>query len=686
MYRLVTTEADSRDEDRTVTGSVHGGRQRRYLDPDSEPVKQSRIRSFFNRFTPPFIRAESDYPTRCGPTDVWCDPSDETIRNAARTEELGLAIPKQNESFRLNRLFIKRFGMILRVLVTKPCRAPSLYAGLASFCILNEGVVYFVGTIPSQYFKVLGDKDSAAFPYLLGALTLHLHRTYLQPKLLYRVLMMEMHEDVDNPDQRITQDVEKISETLRKIVVDLVIIPILIGFYTYQCWLMAGYTGPLCIYGYFLLSTVVTRVLINPIVDAVFYRESAEGYFRFLHMRFRQFAESIAFSRGECEAKESANESFEVLLRAQLCVIYKEFPLTCLTQSVSYFGSILSYVIIAIPIFWGTYDALPPTDVSVIAFVSMYLTYQFSQVIKCAQDFSDLAGYTSRLGQLMEALEELNTEMENVAIDFPHETNAQSDTSIRFEKVTLSTPTGEPVVKDFTYTFNAGVNTIIVGPNGAGKTSLLRAMGGLWPTERGEIILPQRFVKDVVFVPQVPYIPYGSLREQIAYPNRDQAPNITDADVVRVLRLARLDNLVRDVDDFDYLYTNEWLKMLSPGEQQKMAFARLFYARPLVAVLDEATCSMDTPSENEMFKQCQLLNISCITVSHNTMLEGYHIQKVELDGLGGWKCAPIVNQGGSGGFGSTDFGEDESSQDDNSGRTSSGGRNGGDNVATDTLI
>lgn len=110
---------------------------------------------------------------------------------------------------------------------------------------------------------------------------------------------------------------------------ELIIIPLLIAFYTWQCWQMTGYIGPLCIYGFFFLSSFVSRLLMNPIVDAIFYKESAEGYFRFLHVRFRQFAESIAFSRGEGEAKESADDSLYNLLGAQLDVIYKEIPFKC---------------------------------------------------------------------------------------------------------------------------------------------------------------------------------------------------------------------------------------------------------------------------------------------------------------------------------------------------------------------
>ncbi|KAG0208103.1 hypothetical protein BGX28_000859 [Mortierella sp. GBA30] len=668
MYHLLPTEEETRDEDRTVAGSVNNHeRFTSEQDPSKPKGRFQSLKKKFKSMTPSIFHS---------------DPCPVSWRNKAAggtpgTPGNGFTIPKSKEEYLLDGVFLKRLRRILCILFERRSKVTWLFVGMTLFCCLNEWVVYYVGTIPSRYYKVLGEKDSSAFLRLLfvslstvfmaglgksvlfllsnllalearRTLTVHFHKIYIQPKLFYRILMM--HEDeVDNPDQRITQDIEKLTETLKRMVEELNIIPLLIAFYTWQCWQMAGYIGPVCVYGFFILSCVTSRLLINPIVDAVFYKESAEGYFRYLHVRLRQFAESITFCRGEGEARDSADASLEVLLLTQLDVIYKEFPLKFLQQSVSYFGSILSYVIIGIPIFMGVYDDLPAPDISAviskISFVSMYLTFQFSKVIQCGTDFSDVAGYTSRLGQLLEALDELDTEMENIDVDFPHE-EANSDSSIQFKNVSFDTPSGDPVIRDFTYRFEPGVNTVIVGPNGVGKTSLLRVMGGLWPVSRGYVILPHRYRKDVIFLPQTPYLTYGTLREQIVYPNKETASSVSDADVVRVLKLARLEHIVNLIEDFDIAYTMDWNKMLSPGEQQKMAFARLFYARPVFAVLDEATSSMDTASEVEMFRQCRLLNITCITICHNEALERDHQHRIELDGYGGWKWTSVQDSNG----------------------------------------
>ncbi|GJJ77348.1 ATP-binding cassette, subfamily D (ALD), member 4 [Entomortierella parvispora] len=674
MYRLVPTEDEARDEDRTETGSIHS--QNGYHPHPQPSTPRTRIQSFMlslkNRL-PSFLRSSIPSSTSFNSSASWGSRTTAVPRHVTNPGA-GFVKPKDKREYKLDSLFFKRFIRILEVLFANRSMVFWLYISMILFCCLNEGIVYYVGLIPSRYYKVLVDKEKSAFFQLLGTslftvflagfgksgifllgsllamegrktLTLYFHRIYLRPKLFYRITMMH-EEDVDNPDQRITQDIDKLMESLKRMVEELIIIPLLIIFYTYQCWLLAGYTGPLFIYGYFIISAITSRILINPIVDAIFYKESAEGYFRFLHVRFRQCAESITFSRGEAEAKNSADESLEVLMVNQLNVIYKELPLQFLQQSVSYFGSILSYVIIAIPIFMGDYDHLPPSDITVviskISFVSMYLTYQFSKIIKCGTDFSDVAGYTSRLGQLMEALDNLNTEMENIAIDFPHEESVSSDSTIRFEDVSFNTPSGELIVSDFTYTFEVGTNTMIVGSNGTGKTSILRVMGGLWPMSRGQVILPQQYRKDLIFLPQTPYLTYGTLREQLVYPHKDTAATVSDAEIIRVLKLARLEHIAEMVQDFDFTYTLDWTKMLSPGEQQKMAFARLFYARPVFAVLDEATSSMDNDSEIEMFNQCRLLNITCITVCHNVGLARFHQRQIRLNGTdGGWSTSEI---------------------------------------------
>lgn len=128
-------------------------------------------------------------------------------------------------------------------------------------------------------------------------------------------------------DQRITQDIDKFAETLRQIVTNLIIAPVMVVYYTYKCWVVTGFAGPILIYVYFLLGSFISRKFIQPIVNAVFFKELQEGNFRYLHVRLRQYAESIAFCDGEKEENNRAQHSLGTLLTYQRTIVNKELPL-----------------------------------------------------------------------------------------------------------------------------------------------------------------------------------------------------------------------------------------------------------------------------------------------------------------------------------------------------------------------
>ncbi|CAG8830373.1 5177_t:CDS:2, partial [Racocetra persica] len=197
------------------------------------------------------------------------------------------------------------------------------------------------------------------------------------------------------------------------------------------------------------------------------------------------------------------------------------------TESISYFGSILSYLIIAILIFNGTYDNVEKDKLSGIismnSFIVLYLIYRFTRIVDQSVEISDLAGYTARIGQLLEALQEIDNELENVEIDSPFSSQLSGELIITFDQVSISSPSGHQLLSDFKFFIEQEKNLMIIGPNGSGKTSLLRVMCGLWPTTKGRIIIPRTSNQQKLFIylPQTPYLTFGSLRDQITYPLRN---------------------------------------------------------------------------------------------------------------------------------------------------------------------
>ncbi|CAG8698099.1 18031_t:CDS:2, partial [Gigaspora rosea] len=430
---------------------------------------------------------------------------------------------KNQTSF--DRLFCKRFFRICQILFSRSNPDGSLI-GIWSIFILasliNEIAVYFAGSIPSRFYIILISKDLDGLKTLLvfsmlivlGAglgksvvkfvggifslytrkiLTKHLQSKYVNRNTFYRLLTTR--PDIDNPDQRITQDVDKFAETLRLICEEIIIAPILIAYYTYLTWAFSGYLGPVLVYSYFLFGIVGSRFLIVPLVNLVFMKEFHEGNFRLLHVRIRHFAESISFSLGENAEYDRLNSFFTKILNFTSKIIEREL---CLQDKLS-------------------------GIISMNSFITMYLIYKFTEIVDQSVQVSDLAGYTARIGQLLEAIEDVDNELENVEIDSPFSGQLSGELIITFDQISITTPSGHQLLSDFKFFIEQEKNLMIVGPNGSGKTSLLRVMCGLWPVSKGHIIIPhtndQR--KLFVYLPQTPYLAFGSLRDQITYPMRN---------------------------------------------------------------------------------------------------------------------------------------------------------------------
>ncbi|XP_055957277.1 lysosomal cobalamin transporter ABCD4-like [Patella vulgata] len=324
--------------------------------------------------------------------------------------------------------FIKRFLRLLKLMFPAwKSLAVILCVFLLMLSLLEQVIIYYIGLIPSKYYKVLGTKDEEGFKnqtiiavllilaeafikssilYVAGVLYIAcrgnlskaLHALYFKDTLYYQINNID--KTIDNPDQRITQDVDKLCNQFSLVLIRLIISPFLIGYYIYQAAKSTGYLGPVSVFVFFIVATVINKFLMSPVVRYFYYQEQKEGDFRFKHMQLRVNAESAAFYRCGTIEEKKTNEKLQSLLSVQHKLIQREYLLNFSIKAADYLGSILSYVAIAVPIFVGTYDGIKPADLSALisknAFVTIYLISCFTTLIDLSTKLTDVAGAAHR--------------------------------------------------------------------------------------------------------------------------------------------------------------------------------------------------------------------------------------------------------------------------------------------------
>ncbi|XP_072480115.1 lysosomal cobalamin transporter ABCD4 isoform X3 [Notamacropus eugenii] len=466
---------------------------------------------------------------------------------------------------RLDLRFLRRFLKIQTILFPRfSSQNVLMFLTLLCVTLLEQLVIYQVGLIPSQYYGVLGNKDLTGFKTLTCLalvlivvnstlksfdqficnllyvswrkdLTEHLHCLYFRGRIYYTLNVIR--DDIDNPDQRISQDVERFCRQLSTMASKLIISPFTITYYTYQCFRSTSWLGPVSIFGYFVLGTIVNKVLMGPIVSKLVQQEKLEGDFRFKHVQLRVNAEPAAFYRAGHVEHVRTNYRLQKLLKTQKELMSKELWLYIGINTFDYLGSILSYVVIAIPIFSGVYGDFTPAELSALvsknAFVSIYLIGCFSQLIDLSKTLSDVAGYTHRIGELQETLLDMSLRLRDCDSEDPDEWDFNeasgskvTDTAFLLDRVSISVPfSDKPLIKDLSLRVSEGQSLLITGNTGTGKTSLLRVLAGLWESMHGTVQMLTYFgPHGVLFLPQRPFFTDGTLREQVIYPLKEVYP------------------------------------------------------------------------------------------------------------------------------------------------------------------
>ncbi|MCP9901282.1 ABC transporter ATP-binding protein/permease [Cyanobium sp. Cruz CV13-4-11] len=486
--------------------------------------------------------------------------------------------------------------------------------------------------------------------YLIPKLGL-LWREWLSGRMLGRYLTNRAYyvlnpndesvEEIDNPDQRISQDAASFTATSLSVTVE--IISALLTFFSFIIVLWSiNQTLALWLLGYSVGGTALIVFASRKLVNLNYQQLKLEADFRYGLVHIRDNAESIAFYRGERqEQKEGERRLDGVIVNYNRLIIW-EALISVIQRSYDYFSRFLPWLVIA-PIYFAKQVDFGVFGQASIAFSQVL--FSVSYIVNNIDRLAAFSASISRLEGFQGKVESISAEMaEFVAAEQASAGGAMGagagavrPESILVSNVNLVPPrTNRLLVRDLSLEVTANQRLLVVGPSGCGKTSFLRLVSGLWPPAAGNVQRPP--VGELMFIPQKPYMLLGSLREQLCYPQ--PTDRFSDEQLRHVLEEVRLPELVHRYPDLDI--KQDWPRLLSLGEQQRLAFARLLLNSPRFVVLDEATSALDVATEKALYELLVEREMAFVSVGHRPTLTAYHDTVLELDGNGGWRLLPAA--------------------------------------------
>jgi len=427
--------------------------------------------------------------------------------------------------------------------------------------------------------------------------------------------------EIDNPDQRIAEDVKSFTqESLKFLLITVSSILEVIAFSS----ILWGISRSLVIFLvlYALIGTLVATVVFGrPLVQLNFEQLKKEADFRFSLIRVRENAEAIAFYRGEAQESNQVKNRFMEAFDNFSRLILWELNLNVLTNAYEFIPFVLPAIVVAPAVFSGDIEVGKVTEAQG-AFVRIF--FSLNVVVARFQSLATFGAGIERLYTFAEYLEQPEGTPTAAPDEQPTITRVQGN-HIAFEHLTLQTPNHQrTLVEDLSVELPTGKGLLLVGPSGCGKSSLLRAIAGLWNAGNGTIVHPE--LEQMLFLPQRPYMVLGTLRDQILYPNT--AVKVDDQELKQALQQVNLADLDERFGGFDV--EQDWAKVLSLGEQQRLTFARLLVSKPNYAILDEVTSALDLNNEESLYRHLQATGMTFLSVGHRATLVDYHQLVLEL--------------------------------------------------------
>jgi putative ATP-binding cassette transporter len=451
--------------------------------------------------------------------------------------------------------------------------------------------------------------------------------------------------ETDNPDQRIADDLRLfVTGALTLSIGGLRAVVTLVSFLGILWGLSGSVTLPigpgLTVPGYMVWAALVyavagtwlTNLIGRPLVRLNFNQQRFEADFRFGLVRFRENTEGVALYGGEGDEMRSFRERFGFVVRNWWDIMRRQKRLTWFTAGYSQ-AAIIFPILVAAPRYFRGEIPLGALMQTSQAFGQVQDSLSF--IVTSYTDIAEWRAVVLRLLGFERSLARVRAE---AAIEgVRHRTGAADMLSL--DRVNLALPGGRSLVEGISFDIRPGESTLISGPSGAGKSTLFRAIAGIWPFGRGEVRLPSD--GRVLFLPQKPYLPIGTLREVVSYPT--PPAGLDDAALREALQAVGLPELVGRLDEAAH-----WAQALSPGEQQRIAFARALVQKPDWLFLDEATSAVDEEAEARLYALLRerLPGTTVVSVGHRSSLRPFHARRMVVtpNGTGAATVTEVATQ------------------------------------------
>jgi putative ATP-binding cassette transporter len=532
---------------------------------------------------------------------------------------------------------------------------------LLAVVLLTLGMVYLTVLLNqwnNAFYSALQDKDLVAFrgqllrvTWLIGIfIVLAVYQVYLNQMLEIRwrrwltdrylrawladgayYRMQLVARETDNPDQRIAEDVHLLAaHTLGLFTGGLRAIVTLVTFVAILWGLSGTFTVPmggfsLAIPGYIVwvavlyavVGTWLTDWLGRPLVRLNFDKQRYEADFRFGLVRFRENTEGVALYRGETDEFRGFRQRFEDVVGNWWGIMRRQKRMAYFTNAYGLGAWIVPSIVAAPRYFRGE-----------IGLGGLMQTTQAFQQVQDAlsffiQSYKEIAAWSAvveRLAGFDRALEHVRRQSTESGVRVA----AGRPTQLTVEGVDLDLPDGQPLMTNINLSLRQGDTVLLGGASGSGKSTLVRAIAGIWPFGRGDIHVP----KDarVLFLPQRPYLPIGALRDVVSYPM--PADGVDDKTLREALEAVDLKDLTGRLDEAAH-----WALQLSPGEQQRLAFARALVQKPDWLFLDEATSAVDEGTESRLYQLVRerLPETTIFSIGHRATLGPFHARRLMVE-------------------------------------------------------